>query len=215
MATPFAAALSEPAYSALLSRGHRRQYPRNTRVFCEGDQSDFVLVILEGRVKIVVARERRDESVLGVRGPGELVGELAAFDGQPRLASAVALEPVTAQVVIAEEFRRFVAQHPAAAVELMRMLIRRLRESDRRRVEFGALDTATRVAHLLAEMATEHQSPGPAVVRLTQQEIGELIGASRESVARALTTLRDRDLVETGHRSVTVLEPDALRSLVI
>jgi CRP-like cAMP-binding protein len=96
----------------------------------------------------------------------------------------------------------------------MRMLIGRLREADRRRVEFGAHDAAGRVAQLLAELAIAHEShgPGPASVRLTQQEIGELIGASRESVARALATLRDRHLVRTGRRSVTVLEPDALRS---
>jgi len=213
--TPFATALSEPVYSALLSRGRRRQYPRHARVFCEGDRSDFLVVILDGRVKIAVTTPGGDESLLGVRGPGELVGELAAFDAQPRLASATALEPLTVQTVTAAEFREFLAQYPAAAVELRRMLIHRLREADRRRVEFGTHDTASRVAHLLADMSSEQQSPGPAVVRLSQQEIGKLIGASRESVARALTKLREHKLVETGHRSVTVLDPDALRSRAI
>lgn len=215
MAVPFASALSGAARSALLARGRRRRYPRNARVFCEGDHSDFVILILEGRVKIQASAEGGNESLLGVRGPGELVGELAAFDTAVRLASAIALEPVTVQVLAAEDFRAFVAQHPDAGVELIRMLIGRLREAGRRRVEFGAHDAAGRVAHLLAELAAEEQphGPGPAVVQLSQQEIGELIGASRESVARALATLRDRQLVTTGRRSVTVLEPDALRLL--
>lgn len=214
-AVPFASALSEAARSALLGRGRRRRYPRNTRVFCEGDRSDFVILILEGRIKILASTEGGSESLLGVRGPGELVGELAAFDPAVRLASAIAVEPVTVQVLTAEDFRAFVAQHAGAAIELIRMLIGRLREAGRRRVEFGAQDAAGRVAHFLAELAAEQQplGPGPAVVQLSQQEIGELIGTSRESVARALTMLRDRHLVRTGRRSVTVLEPDALRLL--
>lgn len=211
---PFARALPEPARSVLLAGGRRRHYSRNTRVFTEGDRSDFVIVIVEGRVKILAVTVDGTESILGVRGPGELVGELAAFDAEPRSASVVALEPLTVQVLTAEEFRGFLAGYPDAAFELMRMLIRRLREADRRRVEFGAHDAASRVAHLLADLAAEEQlpGPGPVAVRLSQQEIGDVIGASRESVARALATLRDRHLVKTGHRTILVLEPDALRS---
>jgi CRP/FNR family transcriptional regulator, cyclic AMP receptor protein len=210
----FASALSDADRSALFARGRRRRYERNTRVFCERDPSDFVLVILEGRVKLAVTTEDGDESLLGVRGPGDLVGELAALDAQSRLATAVAIEPLTVQSLTAEEFRAFLAEHPSAALELTLMLIGRLREADRRRAEFGVHDTTRRVAHLLAELAAEHQPPedGPTRVQLSQQEIGELIGASRESVARALSALRDQQLVTTGRRSVTVIDLDGLRS---
>ena len=210
----FASAIPEAERSALLSRGRRHHYPRNTRVFCEGDRSDFVIVILEGRVKLVVTTSDGDESLLGVRGPGEVVGELAALDPRPRLATAVALEPLTVQALTAEKFRAFIAEHSRTAFELLKMMIGRLREADRRRVEFGAYDIAGRVARLLAELVTDQQlrASGSAEVRLSQHEIGELVGASRESVARALATLRDQHLVATGRRSVTVLEPDTLRS---
>ena len=210
----FADALSEADRAALSTCGRRRRYVRDTRLFREGDSGDFVLVILEGRVKLAVTTEDGAESLLAVRGPGELVGELAALDSKNRLATAIAIEPLTAQLLAAEEFRAFIAERPAAALELMRMLIGRLREADRRRVEFGVHDTARRVAHLLAELAAEHQPPGPgsAQVQLSQQEIGELTGASRESVARALATLRDQHLVTTGRRRVTVIDLKALRS---
>jgi CRP-like cAMP-binding protein len=210
----FVSALSAGERADLLARGRRRRYPRNARVFREGDTSDFVFVVLEGRIKLVVTAEDGTESLLGVRGPGELVGDLAAFDSQPRLATALVLDPVIVQVITAEEFQGFVAQHAGAALGLMETLIGRLREADRRRVEFGANDAASRVAHLLAELATEQAPVGsdPAEVRLSQQEIGELIGASRESVARALGVLRDRRLVRTGRRSVAVLDVGALRS---
>jgi len=210
----FASALPEHERAELLARGRQRRYPRNARVFCEGDSSDFVIVILEGRVKIVVTTEDGNESLLGVRGPGELVGELAAIDSEPRVATAMALDPLTVRVITADEFQDFVAHHGDAVLRLMRMMIGRLREADRRRIEFGANDAAGRVAHLLAELAAEREARGhdPAEVRLSQQEIAELIGASRESVSRALAMLRDRRLVRTGRRSVAVLNVDALRS---
>jgi len=210
----FASALSEHERADLLVRGRQRRFPRNARVFCEGDSSDFVIAILEGRVKIVATTPDGDESLLGVRGPGELVGELAAIDSEPRVATAMALDPLTVRVITADEFRDFIAHHTDALLRLMRTLIGRLREADRRRVEFGANDAAGRVAHLLAELAAEREAHGhdPTEVRLSQQEIAELIGASRESVSRALTVLRDRRLVRTGRRSVGVLNVDALRS---
>ncbi|HMF82311.1 MAG TPA: Crp/Fnr family transcriptional regulator [Acidimicrobiia bacterium] len=210
----FAEALPERDRAALLARGRQRRYRQNTRVFTEGDSSDFVLVIVDGTVKIVVTTEQGDESLLGVRGPGDVIGELAALDSEPRLASVVALEPVTAHVVTAEEFRSFIAERPKAAVELMRMLIGRLREADRRRVEFGSYDATTRVARLLVELADGLTADEHAALQvpLSQHEIGELVGTSRESVARALAVLRDRDLVSTGHRSIRILQLDALRS---
>jgi CRP/FNR family transcriptional regulator, cyclic AMP receptor protein len=210
----FVSALSESERTDLLARGRQRRYPRNASLFSEGDSSDFVIVILEGRVKLVVTTEDGNESLLGVRAPGELVGELAAFDSEPRLASAMAIDPLTVRVITADEFRDFVAHHAGAVLGLMRTLIGRLREAGRRRVEFGAHDTASRVAHLLAELAADQEPHGrdPAEVRLSQQEIGELIGLSRESVARGLAVLRDRRLVRTGRRSVAVLDVGALRS---
>jgi CRP/FNR family transcriptional regulator, cyclic AMP receptor protein len=210
----FAHRLSEAERSALFVAGRQRTYPRNARVFCEGDRSDFIVVIIEGRVKIVVTTAEGGESLLGVRGPGALVGELAAFDPGPRVASVVALEPLTVRVLAADEFRAFIAQQPEAGLELIRVLIGRLREADRRRAEFGVYDSVSRVAHLLGDLIDGQASgPAPIEVRLSQQEIAGLVGASRESVARALGVLRSRHLVATGRRTITILDPEALRSI--
>jgi len=205
----FASGLSEGERQALFGAGRACTYPRNARVFCEGDRSDFVVVIVEGRAKVLVTSREGDESLLGVRGPGSLVGELAAFDGGPRVATAVALEPLTVRLLTAEEFRAFVARQPGAGVELIRMLIGRLREADRRRAEFGAYETLPRVARLLGDLVADDRQ---LEVRLSQDEIAGLVGASRESVARALGTLRQRGLVTTGRRTITVVDRDELRS---
>jgi CRP/FNR family transcriptional regulator, cyclic AMP receptor protein len=206
-------AFSPELHQALLALGRPRSYRRNARVFAEGDRSDFVVVVVQGRIKILASTVNGGESVLGIRGPGSLVGELAAFDGEPRTAGAIALDPLTVRVIPAEEFRRFVTSTSGAALELIRMLMGRLREGDRRRVEFGAYDATARVARLLCDLANERATgdDGAVRVQLAQHEIAGLVGASRESVVRALAALRERELVVTARGAVTVLDPEALR----
>jgi CRP/FNR family transcriptional regulator, cyclic AMP receptor protein len=210
----FTARLAPSDRDALFELGSQRLYARNARVFHEGDHSNFVVVIIDGRIKIVATSAQGTESLLSVRGPGSVVGELAALDDAPRLASAVVLEPATTLVVTAEQFRDFLARRPGAALELARTLIDRLRESDRRRAEFGSYDVTRRLAALLLELSSgESPSRGRAGIELSQHELAGMIGASRESVARALTTLRGRGLVETGRRAITVVDFDGLRTL--
>src|SRR5258706_15483394 len=101
----FADELSDADRAALAACGQRRHYPRGAPLFHEGDDSDFVVVMLEGRIKVVVHGHDGTETLLSVRGPGAIVGELAGIDDSPRLATALALDPVTAQVLPAAEFR--------------------------------------------------------------------------------------------------------------
>jgi CRP-like cAMP-binding protein len=210
----FAARLTGDERDALLDAGRSRRYPRGARLFHEGERSDFLVLVVAGRVKIVTSSEDGAETLLSVRGPGDLVGEFAAIDGAPRLATAIALEPLDAVALTADDFGGFLARFPRAALELVRALVDRLRESDRRRMEFGAHDVTGRLAWLLAELCGEPTAlDGPGVVELSQQELAGLIGASRESVARSLAVLRRRGLVETGRRAVVVLDGVALRQL--
>jgi CRP/FNR family transcriptional regulator, cyclic AMP receptor protein len=204
----FADALSSDDRAALIERGRRRRYPRGAELFHEGDRSDFVVVLLEGRIKVVIHGEDGTESLLSVRGPGAIVGELAGVDDSPRLATVLAVDPVTAQVLRAAEFEQFIGSHPSAAVALLRVVVGRLREADRRRAEFGGLDVTRRLAQLLADLVG-----GDLEVRLSQEELAGMIGASRESVARALRRLRDARVVTTGRRRVTVVDAGRLRLL--
>ena len=207
---------SDAELAELRAIGRTRTYARNARVFHEGERSDFVVLIVDGRLKILTATADGTEAVLGIRGPGSLVGELAAFDGGPRTATAVALDPLTVRVLPAAQFREFVASRPGAALELIRVLMSRLREGDRRRLEFGAYDATARVARLLCDLANERAiTDGHGVdVRLAQHEVAGLVGASRASVARALASLRTLDIVATGRGTITVLDLDALRRIV-
>ena len=159
--------------------------------------------------------ENGKEAVLAFRSSGDILGELSALDGEPRSATATVLEPVEALVLTVGQFRDFLCAHPRMALGLLEMLSRRLRDADRKRVEFGAYDSVGRVARRLVELAEDFGVPDRGGVRITlslsQEELAGWVGASRKAVSNALRWLRGRGLVETGRRSITIRDVDALR----
>jgi CRP-like cAMP-binding protein len=213
--TEFVARLDPADREELMARGRRRRWPAGASLFLEGERSATVLVITSGRVKVFSLTAHGEEIVLAVRGPGALLGELSAIDGAPRGASVAALEPVEAVVVPVAAFVDFLRSHAAAAVVLLQLVAGRLRDSDRKRVEFAAFDIAARVARRLLELAERFGEPDEHGVRITvalsQDELAGWVGASREAVAKALRVLRDRGLVTTGRRTMTVLDLAGLR----
>ena len=215
IATGFLAALEEPERADLLDRGRRRRYRRGAVVFHEGGGSDEIVVVLAGRVKVSTVTAEGKEVVLAFRGPGDLLGELSAIDGEARSATVGALEPVEAAVVAASEFRAFLSAHPRVAILLLEMLARRLRDADRKRVEFGAHDTLGRVSARLVELAERYGEPVADGVRITlplsQEELAGWTGSSREAVGKALHALRGLGWVRTERRRITVLEMEPLR----
>ena len=210
--------------AALVEAGTARHYRKGEPLFIAGDAGGFVVLITAGRVKVTAPAPTGAEAVLSLRGPGDLVGELSALADAPdeRVATVVALEPVVCRVVRSGDFRAIVAAHPAMALGLLRMMAARLNEADRRIVEFGAYDTVRRLARLLADMADATGSGRPRVgpgdqVRvlrtgLTQDDLAGMVGASRESVARGLATLRSLGLVSTGRGRVDVRDLPGLRT---
>jgi CRP-like cAMP-binding protein len=155
------------------------------------------------------------EVVLAIRGPGDLLGELAAIDGEPRSATATALEPVEALSLSAGDFRSFLEAHPRVALALLAVLTRRLRDADRKRVEFAAEDTMTRVAARIVELSERF---GDKVARgleidlpISQEELAGWTGCSRDSVVNALQAMRGLGWIETQRRQILVRDIDALR----
>jgi CRP/FNR family cyclic AMP-dependent transcriptional regulator len=211
----FLARLDEADRADLAARGRHRRWPAGASLFLEGDRSTTVVVVVSGRVKVFSLTEQGEEVVLAVRGPGALLGELSAVDGGERSTSVSALEPVIALVVPVPEFVAFLQGHAGAAMVLLRLVTSRLRDADRKRVEFGAFDIPARVAGRLVELAERFGEPDGDGVRiavaLSQDELAGWVGASREAVAKALRVLRDRGLVTTGRRTMTVLDLDGLR----
>lgn len=194
--------------------GQQRHYPAGTTLFNEGESSDKVIIMFEGLVKVSYFTLEGKEVLLGIRGPGTLLGDMSAFDGRARSATITAIEPVSALVLPAQAFIDFVLGSREVTLALIRLISSRLREADRRRIEFGAMDTLGRVATRLSELVERFGEPGDEGIKisipLSQQDLAGWTGSSREAVSKALQSLRDRDIVRTHRRGITVLDPEAL-----
>jgi CRP-like cAMP-binding protein len=184
-------------------------------LFHENDPSDHVLLIEQGRVKISCNTPEGRELLLAIRGPGDLVGELAALDHQPRSATVAALERVEGQMIGAARFTQFLEEHPRVAVALLALISRDLRDSDRKRVEFGAFDVAERIVRRLVELAEQYGAPAETGLSidlpLTQEELAGWAGASLRQTADVLRLLRRAGAIDTHRRHVTILDMRALR----
>jgi CRP-like cAMP-binding protein len=143
-----------------------------------------------------------------------VIGELSALDGEPRTATALAVDEVAAVVAPAGAMRALLERQPELAGELLRLLAGRLRDSNRQRLEFAMLDCLGRVARRLLELAERFGEPGPDGIRielpLSQEHLASWCGCSREATVKALRTLREVAGVTTGRRVVTLGDPELL-----
>jgi CRP-like cAMP-binding protein len=199
---------------ALRREGHTRKFQRGQALFTEGDRAERVFLIERGWVTVTCTAPGGREIVLGLRGPGDMLGELSALDGEPRSATAVTLSEVEAIVVSGSTLMRAL-DDVAASHELIRMLAARLRDADRKRLEFAALDTLGRVAWRLYELSERfgHESEEGISVELplSQEQLAAWCGASRESTVKALTSLRGLGYITTGRRRVVIRDLEGLR----
>jgi CRP/FNR family transcriptional regulator, cyclic AMP receptor protein len=202
----------------LEQRSRRRRYRRGAVIVREADPCQAVIVLASGRVKVTSNTRGGTEVVLAVRGPGALLGELSAIDGGSYSATVEALEPVTALVTPLAEFTAYLQAHGRVAYLLMRLLVGRLRDADRKRIEFGAHDTTGRVAARLLELAERFGRRVPDGIEialpLSQDELAGWTGASREAVSKALGTLRGAGAIRTSRLRVVVRDPELLRARV-
>jgi CRP-like cAMP-binding protein len=150
----FLAMLTPEEIEVLCAAGRPRRWDRGTTVMSEGDTSDWVLVLTEGRVKVSSHTNSGTEVVLAVRGPGALLGEMSVIDDSPRSATVTALEPIAG--ISIRDFTGFLQEHGRIAVLLMQLVTERLRDADRKRIEYGAFDTTGRVATRLLELADRY-----------------------------------------------------------
>jgi CRP/FNR family cyclic AMP-dependent transcriptional regulator len=212
---PFLDALTIADRDALLALLRRRTLATGTVLLREGEPGNDVLVVLDGMVKLVATPPQGREVVLGMRGAGDLLGELSALDGEPRSASVVALGDVEVGILSATALREFLADRPRAALVIMRLLVERLREADRGRVELSIHDTLGRVAARLVVLCDRLGEPcddGQRIAMpLTQAELASWVGASRQAVAGALNVMRKLGWVTTSQRAITVQDVETLR----
>jgi CRP/FNR family cyclic AMP-dependent transcriptional regulator len=204
--TPSAAqlqAISDSFVRALAALGRLRTYPKNTVFITEGDSSDSVFVILAGRVKVFISDSEGHEMILDTQGPGEYVGEMA-LDGKPRSASVMTLEPTTFSVVGRDPVREAIRHNPDFALDMISRIIDRARIATNSVKDLALLDVYGRVARLLLNMAQDVEGKLQIPEKITQQEIAERVGASRDMVSRIFRDLTAGGYIKVENRIITI-----------
>jgi CRP/FNR family transcriptional regulator len=194
-----------------------RSFPAGVRVFHEGDRSDACYLVRSGDLR--VTREHPDGRAIALAtlGPGDLFGELAMLDGEARSASVETLSESELVALPAADVRRLLADHPEISVKLVAALTRRLRETNERVARQSFQTVPSRVAGVLTQLIAEEtaaEGRHGVTVRMTQADLAQLAGTSRESVSRFLATLERAHVVRVGRGRVTVLEPRRLRAYI-
>ena len=198
------AAIDDAFVRELAKLGRVRSYPKNTVIITEGDSSDSVFVILSGKVKAFVSDAEGHELILNTQAPGDYVGEMA-LDGKPRSASVVTLEPTTFSVVQREPLRDAIRRNPDFALDMIAKVIERAREATDNVKNLALLDVYGRVARLLLNMAVEAEDGKMRIPeKITQQEIAERVGASRDMVSRIFRDLTVGGYISVENRIITI-----------
>ena len=194
---PMFATFGENQLRTLVTLVSRRNAPRGSVIMREGDPVDSLYIVVAGRLKVMMGESDGKEVILGILGPGEFFGEMGLIDDRPRSATVIAIEPCELLSVTKHAFKKCLLENFEVAMTVLRVLVRRLREADRKIGSLAMLDVYGRVARLLLDMSENVDGQRVVTKRLPKQDIAKMIGASREMVSLVM-----KDLEMSGYFEV-------------
>ena len=187
-------------------------------LYLPGDPSENVYLLKQGRVKIASTDSSGKEATFDILEPGEVFGEIEALEGVPRATTAETLDDTVICVIPRRAFDRYLSMHPNVTVRLTKLIGLRLRKLQSRVEDLVFRDVPARLAHLLLELHKTDGVPEASGtrlrVKLTHQEMANLIGCSRETVSMTLGQFREKGWIQMDGRTITILKPEALSRLV-
>ena len=202
------------AVAALINEMDTETFPKGTTIFDEGEPGDRLYIIVDGKIKLARHAPDGRENLLSVMGPSDMFGELSIFDPGPRTSSAVCVTEVTAASMNSDLLHQWIDDHPDISAQLLRMLARRLRRTNNSLADLIFTDVPGRVAKALLQLANRFGTQEGGALRvnhdLTQEEIAQLVGASRETVNKALATFAHRGWIRLEGKSVLIVDPEHL-----
>ncbi len=212
---PLFEALDDDSAAALQAGVTVVELSRAERLFEEGASGNQLYVILDGKIKLTRAAADGRENLLSVLGPGEMFGELSLFDPRPRTASATAVTDSRLAALAHDDLRSWLTGRPDVALHLLRALAQRLRRANDVMADLVFTDVPGRVAKALLDLSDRFGTPQENGLQvnhdLTQEELAQLVGASRETVNKALADFAARGWLQLSAKSVLLIEPERLR----
>jgi CRP/FNR family transcriptional regulator, cyclic AMP receptor protein len=208
----------EPKILTVLAELTRPQhYHKGQIIFYRGDPGNAMYVLITGLVELTLPSETGSEVLVARLHSGEHFGELAVLDGRSRWVTAVAAEPTQVLAIYREALLDFLRQHAEASLQVALSLCLRLRHITELLSDMAFLDLASRLAKRLCEMADVlHEGHTEAKdIRITQEDLAEMVGATREAVNKQLGRLREMGVIQTGRNQVRILKPERLRAIAL
>ncbi len=206
--------LSEDAVEPVVSRLEIQTLPRGRVVFNEGEAGDSLYIVLSGKIKLGRRAADGRQNLVSIMGPSDMLGELSLFDPGPRTATATAVTDSRLARLKKSSLRPWLNNRPEIAEQLLRVLARRLRRTNDALADLIFTDVPGRVAKNLLQMAGRFGTRDGGVLRvthdLTQEELAQLVGASRETVNKALADFASRAWLRLDGKSVIILDPERL-----
>jgi CRP/FNR family cyclic AMP-dependent transcriptional regulator len=207
--------LDDEAARALRHQMAEVKLSRGEHLFMEGDDGDALYVVIDGKMKLTRAASDGRENLLSVIGPGEMFGELSLFDPIPRTSSASAVTDATLAVLPHDSLLPLLRKRPEISLHMLRALVQRLRRANDVTADLVFTDVPGRVAKALLDLAErfgQQTDDGLQVHHdLTQEELAQLVGASRETVNKALADFAARGWLQISARSVLIVDSERLR----
>ncbi len=210
---PLFGAIAPELLERLSSYATTRAVHRGDTIFAKGDPGNSLYAVCAGTVKISVPSADGKDAVFNLVGEGEIFGEIALLDGRPRTADATAMADCELMVIERRDFLDLVRSQPEIALKLMEVLCARLRHTSEQVEDVLFLDLPGRLAKILLQLTEKAQVSQARRVAITQREIGQMIGMSRESTNKQLRDWEDRNWVRLERGGVVVLKPDALAAV--
>jgi CRP-like cAMP-binding protein len=214
-AHPFFRGLDRPLIENIDSHAVMRKMKAGTVLFRKGDDGSNIYAVLSGVVRITTASSAGKDAIFGLVLPGEIFGEIAVLDGKPRSADAVTVGPCELIIINRRDFIPLLYEYPALGVRFIELLCGRLRHSSEQVEDIVFLDLPRRLAKLILYL---HDRDLPAkaqkTIRITQRELSQMIGASRESTNKQLRTWEHAKIIKMSRGTLAVLAPSALNRLV-
>jgi CRP/FNR family transcriptional regulator, cyclic AMP receptor protein len=208
---PLFASFPDDQLRMLVTVVTRRSAPRASVIMAAGDPIDSLYIVISGRLKVMMGDADGKEVILSLIGPGEFFGEMGLIDDSPRSASVVTIEPCELVSITKRDFKKCLAENFEMSMAVMRGLVRRLREADRKIGSLALLDVYGRVARLLLDMSEDVNGQKMVTKRLPKQDIAKMIGASREMVSRVMKDLQMGGYIEMRGSTIVLHDTILLR----
>ena len=211
---PYFADLEPEAFEQLCRYAKHATLKRGASIFSKGDPGNSLVAVISGTVKISVSSADGRSAILNLIGPGEIFGEIAVLDDQPRTADATANTNCEIFVIDRREFLPFVRSQPALAMKFIELLCARLRWTSDQVEQVILQNLPGRLASALIRLTEKHKTaPGGRSIAITQQEISEMVGMTRESINKQLRAWAARNWVRLEHGAIVVLDVEMLQEL--